>query len=191
MTSTTLAAKSQSAATSSTAASSQTTPSATDAAALRASLENATREKIRAFLSGELTWAQVEGITYERARAIAEQGCELAGAGRLEEARIIFEGLVAINPRDSASHSALGTVYQKLGRTREALAEYDAAIAEDSKNPVALANRGELRLKRGDAGGVADLTDAVQSDPAGETSAARRARALLQLLVAAQAQTKA
>ena len=41
---------------------------------------------------------------------------DLATAGRLEEARIIFEGLVEGNPKDSASRAALGTVYQKLGR---------------------------------------------------------------------------
>jgi Flp pilus assembly protein TadD len=124
-------------------------------------------------------------MTWEEANAIAEMGCELAGAGRLEEARILFEGLVAGNPKDSGSRAALGTVYQKLGRLEEAMGEYDAALAHDPKNPVALGNRGELLLKKGDRRGLLDLSLAVQADPKGETAAGRRAQWLVKLVAVA------
>ncbi len=106
-----------------------------------------TTEKLKAFARDELTWAEVQGMTHEEAKMIAETGCELAAAGRLEEARILFEGLVEVNPKDSAAHAALGTVYQKLERIEDAVSEYSAALGRDPKNPVALGNRGELYLR--------------------------------------------
>ena len=92
-------------------------------------------------------------------------GCELAAAGRYEEARVLFEGLVDGNPKDSASRAALGTVYQKLGRLQDAITEYSAAIERDPRNPVALVNRGELYLRQGLRQGFTDVANAVEADP--------------------------
>lgn len=144
--------------------------------------ETEMKSKLKAFARGEMTWAEVEGMTFEEAKAIAQVGCDLAAAGRLDEARIIFEGLVVGNPKDSASCAALGTVYQKLGRIDDAVAQYSAAIANDARNPIALANRGELRLKAGDRSGFTDLAHAVEADPHGETAAGRRARSLVKAI---------
>jgi len=149
-------------------------------------------KKLKAFAQGKMTWAEVEGMTFEEAKAIAQVGCDLAAAGRIEEARIIFEGLVEGNPKDSASRAALGTVYQRLGRFDDAVAEYTAAVEHDGDNPVALANRGEIRLRRGDRGGLEDLFKAVRADPQGETAAGRRARSLVKAIeLAAAKQAKA
>ena len=147
-----------------------------------ATMDAATTEKLKGFVRGELTWAEVEGMTFEEAKAIAQVGCDLAAAGRLEEARILFEGLVEGNPKDSAARAALGTVYQKLGRLEDALTEYSAALERDPKNPVALVNRGELYLRKGDRQGFTDVSNAVEADPHGETSAGRRARALVKAI---------
>ena len=138
--------------------------------------------RLRKFARGETTWAELQGMTWQEAKAIAQVGCDLATAGRLEEARIIFEGLVEGNPRDSAVRSALGTVYQKLGRLEDAMSAYNTAVEIDPRNPVALGNRGELRLKNGDRDGFTDLARAVEADPHGETSAARRAKALVKAI---------
>ncbi len=143
------------------------------------------KRKLGAFARGEMTWAEVEGMTFEEAKAIAQVGCDLAGAGRYEEARVLFEGLVAGNPKDAASRAALGTVYQKLGRLQEALTEYGEALERDPANPVALVNRGELNLLQGNRQGFTDLANAVESDPNGETSAGRRARALVKAIALA------
>jgi Flp pilus assembly protein TadD len=140
------------------------------------------KSRLRAFSRGEMTWAEVEGMTFEEAKAIAQVGCELAAANKLEEAKTIFEGLVAGNPKDSAAHAALGTVYQKLGRVDEAVTEYTESLALDPHNPVALTNRGELLLKAGDRSGFTDLASAVNADPHGETSAGRRAKGLVKAI---------
>jgi tetratricopeptide (TPR) repeat protein len=138
--------------------------------------------KLKAFARGEATWAEVEGMTFEEAKAIAQVGCELAAAGRHEEARILFEGLVAGNPKDAASRAALGTVYQKLGRLQDAITEYSAALERDPRNPVALVNRGELYLRQGQRQGFTDVANAAEADPHGETAAGRRARALVKAI---------
>lgn len=139
-------------------------------------------EKLKAFARGELTWAEVEGMTYAEAQAIAQVGCDLAASGRLEEACVLFEGLVEGNPLDTAARAALGTVYQKLGRTHDALAAYNAVLERDPKNPVALGNRGELHLKQGNRQGFNDLALAVEADPEGLTAAGRRAKALVKAI---------
>jgi len=139
-------------------------------------------DKMRRFLNHELTWAEVEGMTAEQAGKIAHIGCELAARGRLNDARIIFEGLVAGNPKDSSAQSALGTVYERLGRREEALECFDTALTLVASNVIALAHRGELRLRAGDAGGLEDLARAVEVDSKGVSAAGRRARALLSAL---------
>ena len=150
-----------------------------------AAVDAETARKLRAFARGEATWAEVEGMTFEEAKAIAQVGCELAAAGRYEEARVLFEGLVEGNPRDAASRAALGTVYQKLGRVAEAVTEYSAALAREPGNPVALVNRGELYLQQGNRQGFTDIANAVEADPEGTTSAGRRARALVRAIALA------
>ena len=150
-----------------------------------ATMDAATTEKLKGFVRGELTWAEVEGMTFEEAKAIARVGCDLAAAGRCEEARILFEGLVEGNPKDAASRAALGTVYQKLGRVQDAITEYTAALERDARNPVALTNRGELYLRQGNRQGFTDLANAVVADPKGQTSAGRRAKALVRAIALA------
>jgi tetratricopeptide (TPR) repeat protein len=145
-------------------------------------IQTETMEKLKAFARGEVTWAEVEGMTFEEAKSIAQVGCELAAAGRYEEARILFEGLVEGNPKDAASRAALGTVYQKLGRLEDAIAEYSAALERDPRNPVALVNRGELYLRQGQRQGFTDVANAVEADPQGASSAGRRARALVKAI---------
>jgi Flp pilus assembly protein TadD len=145
-------------------------------------IQSDTVSKLKAFARGEMTWAEVEGMTFEEAKAIAQVGCELAAAGRFEEARILFEGLVEGNPKDSASRAALGTVYQKLGRLQDAITEDSTALEHDPLNPVALVNRGELYLRQGNRQGFTDVANAVEADPHGDTSAGRRARALVKAI---------
>ncbi|MFN0062017.1 MAG: tetratricopeptide repeat protein [Myxococcaceae bacterium] len=137
---------------------------------------------LKRFLQGEWTWAQVEGMTEAQAREIAELGCQLAASGRLREAQTLFEGLVAGNPKDAAAQAALGTVLQRQGNTDLAKRAYEEALKHDPGQVVALCNRGELRLYARDAGGIADLMEAMKSDPQEGTASGKRARALLEVV---------
>jgi Flp pilus assembly protein TadD len=142
------------------------------------------REKLLAFARGEATWAEVEGITAADGARMASAGVELAAAGRLREAALVFEALVEMNPRDAAAHAALGTVYQKLGRNEAAVQAYGASLALDPHHPVALGNRGELLLRMGRREGFGDVAAAVDADPDGRTAAGRRAARLARAITA-------
>jgi len=142
------------------------------------------REKLRAFARGEATWAEVEGITAADGARLAQTGVELAAAGRLREAALVFEAMVEMNPRDAGAHAALGTVYQKLDRTEDAIRAYGEALGRDPGHPVALGNRGELLLRLGRKEGFGDVAAAVAADPEGRTAAGRRAARLARAITA-------
>jgi Flp pilus assembly protein TadD len=138
-----------------------------------------TLERLEKFLMGEITWAQLQGLTVDEAYSIAEFGYSLFQEGRYHDARAIFEGLVVANPYDAYFRCMLGAVYQQLDRVEEAMDEYSTAIELDGEQLHAYVNRGELRMKRGDfSAAMDDLKRAVELDPDGRDEAGVRARAL-------------
>lgn len=138
-----------------------------------------TPENIDKFIMGEITWAQLQGMTLDEAYAIAEYGYGLYQEGKFHESRTLFEGLVLCNPYDAYFHNMLGAVFQQLDMEEEALESYTAAVDLDEENLHAIVNRGELYLKNGEFDkALDDLYKAVQLDPEGKNPAALRARAL-------------
>ena len=136
---------------------------------------------LKAVAKGQVAWATAIGLSQEMTEGIALIGCDFAASGQLDEARIVFEGLVAANPHDAHALAALGTVLQKLGRSAEAEARYLAALKVDPQNTAALTNLGELQARTG-RDGRPHLEAAAKADPQGNTPAGRRARLLLQAL---------
>jgi predicted Zn-dependent protease len=129
------------------------------------------------------TLAESIGLTLSEARAIAQVACDAAEAGDLEGSRSVLESLVAINPLDCAVQAALGTVYQKLEMLPEAEAAYSAAV-DRGDHSIARINRAELRLKRGDVRGEADLEALIKADPKLSEAPAARAKKLLDVRLA-------
>lgn len=76
-------------------------------------------------------------------------GHQLFEMGRLEEARVIFEGLVSTDSRDAFSHTMLGTIYLALGKQDRALELFVHALKLDPADLAALVYRGEVRLNQG------------------------------------------
>lgn len=103
------------------------------------------------------TLAQDFGFTSDQAQALTEKAFELLDAGDLDGAVVIFTGILVLNPYDSGIHAALGSVLHEQGKLTEAEASYDEAIRLHDKSVLARVNRGDLRLKRGDTTGFADL----------------------------------
>lgn len=142
--------------------------------------------RIEMIANGEATIAQAAGLTRSQLYEIAGKAYQLFGQGRLEEARKIYEGLVAADPFDSVFHCHLGAVLWRAGDTRRAFEEFDAAVRYNYANVDALASRGELLIGRGEfEKGVEDLSRALHYDPAGSKPSTQRARALLLSLRAA------
>ena len=108
------------------------------------------------------TLAQDFGFTSDQMQALTSQGFDLVDVGDLDGAVNVFTGLVTLNSEDACLHAALGSVFHEQGKLSEALAAYDTAISIDGDAVLARVNRGELRCKRNDLGGLEDLQIAAR-----------------------------
>lgn len=138
-----------------------------------------TLERLEKFILGDLTFAQLQGMTMDEAYNIAEYGYSLFQEGRYHDSRTVFEALVYSNPYDAYFHTMLGAVYQQLDMKDEAAEEYTTAIELDVEHLHAYVNRGELLLQNGEfERALDDLRTAIELDPEGKDEAGMRARAL-------------
>ena len=90
-----------------------------------------------------------EGVSRQRAAELAVFGHKLFEDGRLDEARQVFEGLVAAGVEDAFAHTMLGTIYLAKKDPERALALFEAALAIDPNDLAARVYRGEIRLAKG------------------------------------------
>ncbi|MGA8764847.1 MAG: tetratricopeptide repeat protein, partial [Candidatus Sulfotelmatobacter sp.] len=74
-------------------------------------------------------WAHALAVTQNNFVAEDNMGGALVLEGKPDEAFPHFEAAARMNPRDPMSRSNLGTYFGSHGRTTEAIAQYEAAIA--------------------------------------------------------------
>jgi Flp pilus assembly protein TadD len=130
--------------------------------------------------TGQSTLAEFVGLTREQLYEIAGRAYGLMNSGRLEEALVIYRGLVAADPTDSVFHCHLGAVELRRGRAAESESEFTAALRFNRANVDALSGRGEARLRLGRLGeAVEDLRAAAELDPQARRPSTVHARALL------------
>ncbi|HEX8455949.1 MAG TPA: tetratricopeptide repeat protein [Pyrinomonadaceae bacterium] len=141
-------------------------------------------------VGGQINLAEFVGLRRSTLYAIASVAYQLLNSGRVEQARRIYRGLVAADPYDSVFRCHLAAAHQRLGELDEAVSEYTAALRFNYANVDALAGRSEILLQRGRiAEAVQDLRAVLTHDPQGRRATTLRARAILQALRAAAAQT--
>ena len=138
---------------------------------------------MQAFLAGRITLGDLEGITKQEQYQMAEIGHSYLGQGKLPEAKVVFEGLLALDPYDAYFNMALASIAQQVHRNEDARRLYDRALEINPYSPTAYANRGELQVMQGQLqGGVEDLVRALELDPRMKEPATERARATLMVL---------
>lgn len=136
-------------------------------------------ENIDKFIRGELTWAQVQGLSMEHCYAFAEIGYNLFEQGKYDDAQKVFEGLVFLNPYDPYFHAVLGSIFARQNKDDDGLHELTLAVELDPSQPQVLVNRAELYLRKGQfEQAMNDLKTAVSLDSTGNSQAATRAKAL-------------
>ncbi len=119
--------------------------------------------------------------TQEEAIDLATMGHQLFEAGRVDEAQVIFEGLVATRAKESFPYTMLGTIYLAQGHLEKASKLFSAALVLDPSDTAAIVYKAEIRLhRRPSRTAVAALTRVAQGDR--EDPFVRRARKLLKLL---------
>jgi tetratricopeptide (TPR) repeat protein len=138
---------------------------------------------VEAFLTGHITLGDLEGITKQEQYEMAKIGHSYLTTGRLDKAKTVFTGLLALDPFDAYFHTVLGSIAQQEGRLPEAEAHYGKALKINPFSATAYANRGEVRVQMGRLDeGAEDLINAIQKDPGGTEQATIRARSTLLVL---------
>jgi tetratricopeptide (TPR) repeat protein len=131
------------------------------------------------FITGQITWAELTGLTMQEAYSFAEIAYNLFEQGKYDQAQTIVEGLVIANPYDGYFHGLLGAIYGRKGMFDESRDSYTLSIQLDATNISSYVNRAEIYLQRGDVEkALKDLKKAVELDPKGEKPFGIRARAL-------------
>jgi hypothetical protein len=105
--------------------------------------------------AGELTIAQVVGLTAEEMTAMSELGAQLRRQGQWEQAASIFGLLASCDPFGADHWEALAGIQARLGRHPVAVACYEVvSLLRDSdrrlleKEAVSLREMGEAGLAR-------------------------------------------
>ncbi|MBI5496263.1 MAG: hypothetical protein HY904_14670 [Deltaproteobacteria bacterium] len=134
---------------------------------------------IEGFIMGRITLGELEGIGKDIQYEMAKKGYAVLNQGRLEQAKVIFKGLLALDPYDSYFHTAHASCLQREGNYDEAEHAYTIALKFNPYNSAAYANRGEIRFQQGKVFEAAeDLKQAIVNDPKAKDPATVRARAL-------------
>jgi len=129
---------------------------------------------------GQVTLKEIKGYTDDELFAIAHTGYFFLMQGKNDEARTLFEGLVAIDPRNDYYYRALGVIFHKLGDTERALRQFSYAIRVAPRAPAAYVNRAEVMIAQGSlAEALADLQRAWQLLGPKDDRLARKVKALI------------
>lgn len=138
-----------------------------------------TSQSVNLYLKGELTWAQIAGISIEQAYAIAELGYNLFTQGKLDEAEKIFLGLIEVNPKDGYFQSVLGSIFARQDRLKEALVAFNTAVSLGQADAHVFLNRAEISLQSGDLQeALQDLRRVMELDSNFQSKTHLRAKAL-------------
>jgi len=90
-------------------------------------------------------------------RDLIEKGSALESQGRIEEALAIYQKAYTLYPNHTVTNAAVGSTYQKMGRTKEAIPYLERALSLDKSNFFIFANLVHARTALGDRVGAAQL----------------------------------
>ena len=132
---------------------------------------------------GQASLKQIVGLTEEELYAIANQGYYLFLQGKAEPARVLFEGLVAMDPRNAYYYRALGAIYWRLREAPKALRQLSYAIRVAPQDILSYINRAEIYVaEKQFALARPDLHFAMAHAQPHEETLRNKARAILQMI---------
>jgi Flp pilus assembly protein TadD len=134
--------------------------------------------------AGKMTLKDIKGYTEHELYAIAHMAYFYLNQGKTEEAKVLFEGLVALDPMNGYYYRALGVIFYKLGDSERALRQFGYAIRVFPKRPHAYVNRAEVNIALGKAAKAQkDLQMALSLMTSKEPQLQQKAQALLNAMV--------
>lgn len=132
---------------------------------------------------GRVSLKQIVGLQDAELFAIANQGYYLFLQGKSEPARILFEGLVAIDPRNAYYYRALGAIYWRLKEPQKAVRQFTYAIRVAPREITSYINRAEVYVAQSQFKlARADLNFALSNAASHEAPLAKKAQAMLRML---------
>ncbi len=132
------------------------------------------------FSRNRLSLAALARYPKKKLLKLAEIGYFKYKYGRYPEALQVFEALASIDHTNPYYHTALGGIYQKMGKYVDAVVEYTRAARIHPKDLCTFVNRGEIYLRHKNFRKAAeDFRTAILLDPDGKSLWANRARSLV------------
>ena len=139
-------------------------------------------ERVQEWAAGKATLKELRGYTADELYAIARSAHVFYRQGQIEPARVLFQGLRAVDPLDPYFARAVAVVEFAAGNREAALVAWNAAVALDPGDASAWVGRAEVKIASGDgAQAISDLRRA-QVISAAEHPLRAKIDALLRLL---------
>jgi tetratricopeptide (TPR) repeat protein len=89
-----------------------------------------------------------------------------AGVNKYDKAVAQLESLLMLDPANNTTVLRLGVSYQKAGRNKEAMQQYDTLIARDSTQPLPYRFKAEILIEQGSTNAAEPLLrKAIKLDP--------------------------
>ena len=132
---------------------------------------------------GRVSLKQIMGLSTDELYAISTQGYNFFLQGKIQPARVIFEGLVAIDPSNSYYYRALGVIYWREKEPQKALKQFTYAIRVAPNEIASYINRAEVFVSNKQFEDARnDLEFALSHSGAHDGALIRKARAILQMI---------
>lgn len=97
---------------------------------------------------GETSLRDIYGYTADELYGISTQGYTLLMEGKLEAAKALFEGLVALDPKNDYYYRALGVIYHRMGDGERAIRQFGYAIRVQPADVISYVNRAEIYMQQ-------------------------------------------
>lgn len=104
---------------------------------------------VQKWAEGRATLKEVRGYSDEELYAVARVAHAFFHQGKLAEARTLFQGLFAVNPRDAYFARALAVVEYAAGNPEGSLSAWEIAVKLDPADPAGYLGRAEVLLSTG------------------------------------------
>lgn len=132
------------------------------------------------FLTHKISIADLVNLPKKKFGKLAEIGYVKYKYGRYQEAMEVFQLLANLDSVNAYYHTALGGIFQKLGRYVDSVVSYTKALRLNGKELCCYVNRGEIYLRHKNYRKAADdFRNAIVLDPNGKNLWANRARSLV------------
>lgn len=140
-----------------------------------------TAVQVASFYKGETSLRSLLGVSTDQMVDFAGLACRWYSQGRYAQAKVIFQGLAALDESSFHGHAGLGVIALVQDDLEGAVSHLRRAHEINPKDPTVSVNLGEALLQAGELEeGVRLLEAAMNQDPGHVNPFVNRARAMMQ-----------